>query len=154
MDDEFLSEEGPGSHIKQKSPTSARVLNVSDPVLNQSCWLHGWNFTTDMYRILEHAMDHLHRRRTQEIGPFSPSDLFPQDTPPQSVVLEKVMFMYAALPAIFKESRTAVGEMSEDIFGFQAANITATTQVSHEFLSDDQGNANMATAGKNGALHS
>lgn len=106
-----------------------------------------------MYRILEHAMDHLHRRRTQEIGPFSPSDLFPQDAPPQSVVLEKVMFMYAALPAIFKESRNAVGEMSEDIFGFQAANITATTQVSHEFLLDDHKNAHMTTAGKNGALH-
>lgn len=84
-----------------------------------------------MYRILEHAMDDFHRRREQTVGPFSPSDLFPRDAPPQSVVLEKVMLMHAELPSRFKESRNAVGEMSEDIFGFQAANITATIQVSY-----------------------
>ncbi|KAL5318649.1 hypothetical protein ACEPPN_013713 [Leptodophora sp. 'Broadleaf-Isolate-01'] len=124
VDDEFLLEEGMASRSRE---TNSYI--VPDPVRNPSCWLHGWNFTTEMYRILEHAMDDFHRRREQTVGPFSPSDLFPRDAPPQSVVLEKVMLMHAELPSRFKESRNAVGEMSEDIFGFQAANITATIQL-------------------------
>ncbi|PVH84161.1 hypothetical protein DL98DRAFT_512566 [Cadophora sp. DSE1049] len=124
VDDEFLFEE---SVVSRPGETSVRI--VSDSVRNPSCWLHGWNFTTEMYRILEHAMDDFHRRREQTVGPFSPSDLFPRDTPSQSFVLERVMLMHAELPVRFKESRNAVGEMSEDIFGFQAANITATIQL-------------------------
>ena len=80
-------------------------------------------------------MDEFHRRRKHNVGPFSPSDLFPRDVPSRSVVLEKVMFMHTELPARFKEPRNVVGEMSEDIFGFQAANITATIQVSYWCLS-------------------
>lgn len=125
VDDEFLFEE---TTSYQHGGNSVRI--VSESVRNPSCWLHGWNFTTEMYRILEHAMDDFHRRREQTVGPFSPSDLFPRDSPSQSFVLEKVMLMHAELPMRFKESSNAVGEMSEDIFGFQAANITATIQVS------------------------
>ncbi|KAH7346556.1 hypothetical protein BKA65DRAFT_279312 [Rhexocercosporidium sp. MPI-PUGE-AT-0058] len=124
VDDEFLLE---GNVLSR--PGEPNLSRISDPVRNPSCWLHGWNFTTEMYRILEHAMDDFHRRREQTVGPFSPSDLFPRDAPPQSVVLGKVMLMHAELPSRFKESRNAVGEMSEDIFGFQAANITATIQL-------------------------
>ncbi|KAL2075200.1 hypothetical protein VTL71DRAFT_142 [Oculimacula yallundae] len=122
VDDEFLLEE---SMESRKSSMQTPLDNVR----NALCWIHGWNFTTEMYRILEHAMDGLHKRREQTVGPFSPSDLFPRDSPPQSVVLEKVMVMYEDLPARFKESRNAVGETSEDIFGFQAANIIATIQL-------------------------
>jgi hypothetical protein len=134
VDDEFLSEEGFVGRPVERAPTRTGLRTVPDSVTDPLCWLHGWNFTTEMYRILEHAMDNFHRRRQhpqQQVGPSSPSDLFLRDAPPQSVVLERVMLMHAELPARFKESRNMVGEMSEDIFGYQAANITATIQVSY-----------------------
>lgn len=113
------------------SPTARRINYFSKPATTDtSSWLHGWNFTTELYRILEHAIDEFHRRRPQNIGPFSPSDLFHQSAPPQSVVLEKVILMYQNLPGTFKETRGVVGEMTADRYSFQAANITATLQVS------------------------
>lgn len=81
-----------------------------------------------MYRVLEHAMDDFHSRRSQDTGPFRPSELFGQDAPPQSVVLDKVMSMHAQLPLRFKETRNVLSE-AEDRFSFQAANIAATLQV-------------------------
>jgi hypothetical protein len=75
-------------------------------------------------------MDDFHRRRSQNTGPLSPSDLFVRDAPSQFVVLDKVMSMHAELPARFKETRTVVSDMIEDRFSFQAANIAATLQVS------------------------
>lgn len=96
------------------------------------CWVHGWNFTTDLYRILEHAMDDFHRRRPS-IGPLSPSDLFTRETPHQSVVLSKVMSMHDELPPRFKETKSVPpsgkGPGLEDKFSFQAANITAALQL-------------------------
>ena len=82
-----------------------------------------------MYRILEHAMNDFHRRRHQTIGPFSPSDLFSRDAPPQSVVLGKVMAMHAGLPSEFKEARGDSAGTIDDIFNFQAANIAAILQL-------------------------
>jgi hypothetical protein len=74
-------------------------------------------------------MDDFHRRRPQNIGPFSPCDLFVRDPPSQSVVLDKVMSMHAELPDRFKETRTVVSDMIEDRFSFQTVNIEATLQV-------------------------
>ncbi len=99
------------------------------PVVSQSAWLHGWNFTTQLYRILEHAMDDFHRRRPQQVGPFSPSELFTRAAPSQSIILQKVMSMYNELPSELKKTNPVVSQMAEDILGFQAANITATLQV-------------------------
>jgi hypothetical protein len=134
VDDDFFSESGfnirlPGIHAGQKNA----ALPSSSPIRDQSSWLHGWNFTTDMYRVLEHAMDNFHSRRSQDTGPFRPSELFGQDAPPQPVVLDKVMSMHAQLPSRFKETRDVVSE-TEDRFSFQAANIAATLQVHSLFL--------------------
>jgi hypothetical protein len=129
LDDEMFSETGIGN--LPNSPTTRRVSSFSKPAITDTnSWLHGWNFTTELYRILEHAMDEFHRRRPQNIGPFSPSDLFHQSAPPQSVVLEKIILMHENLPARFKETRGVVGETTADRYSFQAANIAATLQVS------------------------
>jgi hypothetical protein len=37
--------------------------------------------------------------------------------------------MYSALPSQFRETPPTTGDMSEDLFGFQAANIQATLQL-------------------------
>jgi hypothetical protein len=78
-------------------------------------------------------MDDFHSRRSQDAGPFRPSELFGQDAPPQSVVLDKVMSMHAQLPSRFKETRPVLSE-TEDRLSFQAANIAATLQVHSSLL--------------------
>lgn len=120
---------------------------------DDASWLHGWNFTTELYRILEHAMDDFHRRRPQNIGPLSPSDLFVRDAPSQSVVLEKVMSMHAELPDRFKETRTVVSDMIEDRFSFQAANIAAMLQV-WQLLATNRPDADNNLACQDGSVHS
>ena len=75
-------------------------------------------------------MEEFHKRRPQNVTPFSPSELFQQIAPPRSAVLDKIFLMHENLPARFKETRSVVGDTAEDIYSFQAANIAATLQVS------------------------
>jgi hypothetical protein len=125
VEDEFFSDSG-------YHPPGALLSTFQTQVTNPISWLHGWNFTTELYRILEHAMDDFHRRRPSNIGPFSPSDIFGRDGPHQSVVLNKVMSIYDELPPRFKETKLSPQNGKgglEDKFSFQAANITATLQL-------------------------
>ena len=128
LDDEMFSSTGV-SNLPSSTGTQ-RFGSFSEPAITDtSSWLHGWNFTTELYRILEHAVA-VHRRRPRNIGPFSPSDLFHQSAPPHSVVLDKIILMHENLPSRFKETRGVVGETTADRYSFQAANISATLQVS------------------------
>jgi hypothetical protein len=125
VDDDFFSDAG------YNPPNSLTSGLPSQGIANPLSWLHGWNFTTQLYRILEHAIDDYHRRRPT-IGPFSPSDLFGREMPHQSAVLNKVMSMHNELPPRFKETKMIPqnGKRGlEDKFSFQAANITATLQL-------------------------
>ncbi|TVY23021.1 Xylanolytic transcriptional activator [Lachnellula hyalina] len=126
INDEFFSDAG-----YQGLNTPVQGYNLPRTFSNPSCWLYGWNFTTELYRVLEHAMDDLHRRRSAPIGSFSPIDLFGRDTTQHSVVLSKVMYMYDDLPRKFKEAKLPTnGKPDKDeIYSFQAANITATLQL-------------------------
>jgi hypothetical protein len=150
LDDEVFSPTGLGN--LPCSPTIRQVNSFSTPAITDtSSWLHGWNFTTELYRILEHAMDEFHRRRPQNIGPFSPSDLFHQSAPPQSVVLDKIILMHENLPDRFKETRCVVGETTADRYSFQAANIAATLQVSPLSSNDERFLTELA--GTDGSVH-
>ncbi|TVY36125.1 hypothetical protein LSUB1_G005350 [Lachnellula subtilissima] len=126
INDEFFSDAG-----YQGLNTPVQGYNLPRTISNPSCWLYGWNFTTELYRVLEHAMDDLHRRRSAPIGSFSPIDLFGRDTTQHSVVLSKVMYVYDHLPQKFKEAKLPTkGKPDKDeIYSFQAANITATLQL-------------------------
>lgn len=90
-------------------------------------WLQGWNFVTDLYRILEHTVDSLgHLRnpmkRTPAITKF-------QTDITSSAVIDNIMTLYERLPAIFKNTRPITGNLNTDLFGFQAANIAASLQL-------------------------
>ena len=113
-------------------PTALISGFPSQAIINPISWLYGWNFTADLYRILEHAMDDFHRQRPSNISAFSLSDLFTRGALHQSVVHDKVMSMRAELPPRFKETKPIAqnGRRGlEDKFSFQAANITATLQL-------------------------
>jgi hypothetical protein len=123
IEDEDFSDAGynhPSSHmIPQQSIT------------NPNSWLHGWNFVTELYRILEHAMDDFYQRTSSRVGPVSLGDLFGNGIPHQSHALNRVMSMYSDLPPMFKEpqeiSQNGKQQSSLDKnVGFQSANITAT----------------------------
>lgn len=47
----------------------------------------------------------------------------------ESVVMERVLAMYSALPSQFRETLPVTGDPSKDLFGFQSANIQATLQL-------------------------
>lgn len=122
IDDEFISDEG------------YRPLNMLvDPQTptNPVCWLHGLNFSTELYRVLEHAMDDFHHRQPPTER-FAPADLFARELPNPGMILNKVIGMYEELPSQFKEAKinpsTGKGVL-QDKFSFQAANIIATLQL-------------------------
>lgn len=92
-------------------------------------WLHGWNFTTDLYRILEHVVDGTRRKFSSANGTQEVWSLFSPASMSEPAVMERVLSMYAALPPQFRETPPTTGDIGQDLFGFQSANIQATLQL-------------------------
>ncbi|KAB8337296.1 hypothetical protein FH972_021597 [Carpinus fangiana] len=94
-------------------------------------WLRGWNFTTDLYRVLEYVISESHMRKC--IGsPHSPYNVYaPKHSSHQPEIFSKVKSMYTALPCAFKHSPpfTTDNAPATDRFAICAANITATLQL-------------------------
>lgn len=83
-------------------------------------YLVGWNFTTHLYRILEHALDQLRMKRlntdsSSRITNFHAARGGP--TPQEG--LELVAQLYAELPDEFKGAQAMTGDMKQDRYGFQ-----------------------------------
>lgn len=106
------------AHSRVEYPRGTTSSQPSD-----SDWIVGWNFTTDLYRILEHAVTRL-RTRHSRFNLFA--DESPSGTATNSAIMQKVDSLYSALPPSFKEFKPATGHLETDIYGFQAANIQAT----------------------------
>ncbi|KAK3297925.1 uncharacterized protein B0H64DRAFT_134349 [Chaetomium fimeti] len=85
-------------------------------------WITGWNFTTDLYRILEHNLTRLRSRSSKFnlLGDVASSVSLPLTSQ------HRVAELYSALPPAFKQLQPATGDPARDIYGFQAANIQAT----------------------------
>ncbi|SPO06181.1 related to C6 transcription factor [Cephalotrichum gorgonifer] len=106
------------AHSRVEYPRGTTSSQSSD-----TDWIIGWNFTTDLYRILEHAVTRL-RTRHSKFNLFA--DGVPSGPINNSAILKKVDSLYSALPPSFKELKPAIGNLDTDIYGFQAANIQAT----------------------------
>lgn len=70
--------------------------------VRSSSWLSGWNFTTDLYRILEHVITNFQdrapaKKRTPVAGMFKD-----RSAPSATSVLENIMARYDSLPTCFK----------------------------------------------------
>ncbi|KAF2482179.1 hypothetical protein BDY17DRAFT_179213 [Neohortaea acidophila] len=92
-------------------------------------WLRGWNYVTDMYRILEYAVSDLQRSRTTVIKTPTIPVLQSSASPSQHVVLDRITTMYHDLPDIFKTAAEPTHDPRRDLYSFQAANIAATIQL-------------------------
>ncbi|KZN83934.1 Activator of stress genes [Penicillium chrysogenum] len=130
LDDKLITHCGygvPSVSLESNSlPTGSLTVASRQP----TPWLRGWNFTTDLYRILEHVLDGSRRRfssatkMTQELWSlFNPLSIS------EPAVMDQVLTMYSALPSQFRETPPTTGDLSKDLFGFQSANIQATLQL-------------------------
>ncbi|KAK8865668.1 hypothetical protein IAR55_000813 [Kwoniella newhampshirensis] len=100
-------------------------------------FLRGFNFVNDLYRILEHAVSDL-RTRNQAFDKGNPiaalysrnnfSRSNPAGGPSPDEVLGLVEKLYEALPKEFRGTKEPTGDMEQDRFGHQAANIIITLQ--------------------------
>lgn len=90
-------------------------------------WLYGWNFVTDLYRLLEHVLHHL--RSGSQHTPAIKFDIIEDWQTKTTHLLQRVTEMYNELPAIFKSTRPPTNDGSKDLYSFQAANIVATVQL-------------------------
>ncbi|BEI87113.1 hypothetical protein CcaverHIS002_0704590 [Cutaneotrichosporon cavernicola] len=92
-------------------------------------YLVGWNFTTDLYRILEHSLDQLRAKHLNANGTSDITNFFStRSGSTQQEGLDLVAQLYAKLPEDFKGAKAMTGDMKEDRYGFQAADIMVTMQ--------------------------
>lgn len=92
-------------------------------------WLRGWNFTTDMYRILEYAIDRSRPRQNSASGDHVFEAILDDRGPQQSSLMSSVEFKYASLSDCFKQPKPVDANKNMSPYGFQSANITATIQL-------------------------
>lgn len=129
VDDEFITAHGYGMPPLSPESNMRRQSNVSIVSRQSVSWLRGWNFTTDLYRILEHVVDGTRRSFSLANGTQEVWSLFSPASVSEPAVMDRVLSMYSALPSQFRETPPTTGDMGKDLFGFQSANIQATLQL-------------------------
>lgn len=101
LDDDFFSDRGYNRQIQSPYDTRPSPGSRLGEVRSTS-WLCGWNFTTDLYRILEHVIANF-RDRKRHKGSF-PTNMFNDGSRISvSSVRDNVMQLYVNLPQCFKE---------------------------------------------------
>ncbi|MCJ1246653.1 hypothetical protein MMC30_003862 [Trapelia coarctata] len=129
VDDEFFSDEGFDTEGAKAFIASHPRLPL-DPLGNNLSWLRGWNLTSDLYRILEHATDRFRTRRLESRRNIvSVTGLFGERMPPEVSVLDNVGAMVNSLPQAFKVFQPITMDNFVDRYSFQAANIAASVQL-------------------------
>jgi hypothetical protein len=99
------------------------------PGQHRVSWLVGWNFTIDLYRVLEHVVNKSRAKRFSHDDRRSVDSLVFGDAFSEKSVMATMLNMYYALPPQFKTTPPMTGDTTQDIFAFQAANIQATLQL-------------------------
>lgn len=90
-------------------------------------FIRGWNFVTQLYRILEHLNDRIRSRQTYDTGPcdavnrlFSTKGDNLGDSGPSAAEISKLVSrLYEGLPNKFKHARPMTWDIVEDRYGFQ-----------------------------------
>lgn len=83
-------------------------------------FLVGWNFTTHLYRILEHALDDMRRRRQNPDHCGRVTALYANKAGPSvAEVLDCVAALYSELPIEFKGAKAMTGNLQHDRYGYQ-----------------------------------
>ena len=130
IDDDLFDDNG----FSSKASMSPTIIGPSPSRIGvqvqSSSWLCGWNFITDLYRVLEHVISSFHDRHSRARKWSFLHDIFrDESTVSKTSVRDSVMSMYINLPQRFKDIPPVSYDVRQDRFGFQAANITATIQL-------------------------
>ncbi|OCF56638.1 hypothetical protein L486_05492 [Kwoniella mangroviensis CBS 10435] len=110
---------------------------VERATTNKKSFLNGWNFVTNLYRILEHAVCQMRQRNQTYDGGNQIALLFSSKSskggkkfdPGPEEILSTVERLYNDLPDCLKEAKEMSGDVNKDIYGFQTANIMITLQL-------------------------
>lgn len=102
---------------------------ISNSKLAAVNWLKGWNFATDLYRVLEHVLNRARAKCFHHEDRPSVDHLVFQESFSDKNVMQTILNFYYELPSIFKETPPLTMDLSKDIFGSQAANIQAILQL-------------------------
>jgi len=125
---EAFSNVGYPAELMDETLLHSRGYNTAgqEEVVN---WMMGFNFVTDLYRLLEHARDHIQARRAPPgRTPFARNP-FVAAEPSHLAILEMIMSAYMTLPGCLRNIHQPTNNLCEDIYSFQAANIAATLQL-------------------------
>lgn len=128
----MLNSRETNAHVRYPREINDEDLAPGAPSLPQQLvWLQGWNFTVDLYRILEHTIQRLRRsNRLRDDSKLSITDFLVEDAVPESQIMDRALAWYSRLPQRFQSySDPPTGTKALDLFGFQAANIQATLQL-------------------------
>ncbi|THX63288.1 hypothetical protein D6C97_05671 [Aureobasidium pullulans] len=109
--------------------TMANTNIEAPPGQHRVSWLVGWNFTIDLYRVLEHVVNKARAKRFNHDDRRSVDSLVFGDAFSEKSVMATMLNMYYALPPQFKSTPPMTGDPAQDIYAFQAANIQATLQL-------------------------
>ena len=131
IEDEFIDD---NRDIPQtvNSPDGMTPSSRDRPSLKvqSDCWLSGWNFITDLYRILEHAITKFRNFRPQKHSHSFLHDIFRDNsTLTEASVRDSVLQMYINLPPCFKVIPEMTHDIKKDRVSFQAANISGSVQL-------------------------
>ncbi|KAK1957248.1 hypothetical protein LY78DRAFT_403306 [Colletotrichum sublineola] len=90
-------------------------------------WLTGWNYITDLYRVLEHVIVRMRKDRLKALdrGPIEHEPLMP----PIDKLLERVLEKKGNLPPYATLAFPASHDVEANLCGFQVANIACTFQL-------------------------
>jgi len=109
------------SHARVEYPSGRSDTEAQVPD-TETRWIVGWNFTTDLYRILEHNLTMLRSRSSK----FNLAGDWASSASLSAASQDRVAELYSALSPVFKQLQPATGDPAKDIYGFQSANIQAT----------------------------
>lgn len=123
LDDAFF--DNTGYRGEPQSPAS-----IASPSSNVSpdSWLHGYNITTDLWRLLEHVTIKLHSHKKKKRTFLQVATNF-ETSPSAGTLQAEADRIYFNLPHHFVIINEMTGDQGRDLYGFQAANITATAQL-------------------------
>ena len=101
LDDELFNDLG-YNHPIQSPTDDVPSPNSNLGTIRTSSWLCGWNFTTDLYRILEHIIGNF-RDRKRHKRTFIDGIFGSHTEASASSVRDSISHLYESLPRCFKQ---------------------------------------------------
>lgn len=123
IDDAFFDDTG-----YRSEPRSPHNASSPSSVVSPDSWLHGYNIVTDLWRLLEYVTMRLHSHASED-RPFLEVTAHFGASPSATTLQAEIDRIYYRLPHHFLVIGEMTGDKIKDLYGFQAANITATVQL-------------------------